>query len=66
MQVEYNGNVREFISDMHLIFFNAMTYNQKGSDIWVRPGTGSCVGPYAPAYRRGPFVPVPGLVPGLG
>jgi len=22
-------------------------------------GTGSYVGPYAPAYRRGPFVPVP-------
>ena len=29
------------------------------------PGTGSCVGPYAIAYRRVPFVPVPGLVPGL-
>jgi hypothetical protein len=28
------------------------------------PGTGSCVGPYAISYRRVPFVPVPGLVPG--
>jgi hypothetical protein len=24
------------------------------------PGTGTCVGPYAPSYRRGAFVPVPG------
>lgn len=31
---EYNGNVREFMSDMNLIFGNAMQYNQKGSDIW--------------------------------
>ena len=32
---EYEGNVREFMSDMALIFINAMQYNQKGSEIFA-------------------------------
>eukprot|EP00293_Proteomonas_sulcata_P004881 CAMPEP_0184324074 /NCGR_PEP_ID=MMETSP1049-20130417/133459_1 /TAXON_ID=77928 /ORGANISM="Proteomonas sulcata, Strain CCMP704" /LENGTH=146 /DNA_ID=CAMNT_0026645753 /DNA_START=6 /DNA_END=446 /DNA_ORIENTATION=- len=32
---EYEGNIKEFSADMHLIFTNAMSYNQKGSDIYA-------------------------------
>ena len=31
---DYEGNAKEFFSDMNLIFSNAMQYNTKNSDIW--------------------------------